>query len=183
MPRLRFCVRLVWLLMRAAMSRDTCHLAQSAVCVHRTCARVAGSCTVVSSPPPTALVFTPSSRIASAFPPRWSWTLETTGTSMLNASFPPHLITCNTGCGFPAITRSGGHRCRQRRTDHELPDGVATPVLQPVAAAPLRHTSKPAFDAAALPADIVLVDVLKVRQCSAMPAVNCRLHDVPCKWL
>ena len=56
------------------------------------------------------------------------------------------------------------HDWLNRRTDHELPDGKATPVLQPVAEAPLRHTAKPSFDTAALPAKILLVDVLKVRQ-------------------
>ncbi len=85
-------------------------------------------------------------------------------------------------CGFPAINDSG-HCCWQRRTDHELPDGVATPVLQPVAAAPLRHTAKPAFDAAALPADIVRVDVLKVRQCHTGRSVRRMTHNTFCIWL
>ena len=77
------------------------------------------------------------------------------------------------------------------RTDHELPAGVATPVLQPVAAAPLRHTSKPAFDAAALPPDIVLVDVLKVRlpgdgatnALATAKLPGCHVHTFLLTWL
>lgn len=48
------------------------------------------------------------------------------------------------------------------RTESSLPAGAEVAIMQPMATAPLRHAPSPAVSSEALPADLLLVDVLKV---------------------
>ena len=52
--------------------------------------------------------------------------------------------------------------CSHGRTESKLPVGEEVALLQPLATAPLRHAPTPAISPEALPADLLLVDILKV---------------------